>query len=263
VTALGTLKHLVLHWPFACAMAARDLKGSTRGAVLGVAWLVLRPFIQLVAYVAVVSYVFGARMGPEAGPLDYTRYVLSGMIAWQLLQRTLEEAPSLVRDRMEILKQVIYPIETLPLSLLLASLLGPAVALGIFLILSAASGELHWGLLLLPVAIALLVILVLGLSWIMMITGVVLKDLREIVAVVFGLMIYFSPVLLAEAMVGRDLWRLVLLNPFAHVVISFRDVLLGQFHPLSWGVFAALSGLSLFLGAWVVSRAKVLINEYI
>jgi lipopolysaccharide transport system permease protein len=256
-------RSLIANWAFARAMAARDLKGLNKGAILGLAWIVVRPLIQVTAYVVIVTYVFGARLGPDAGALDYALYVLPGLIAWQAMQRTLEEAPSLIRDRMEVLKQVVYPVETLPLTAMLSSLLGPAVALALYLVLALASGALPWSAILLPLPVALLVVTMLGASYLFMVVGVLLKDLREIVAVLLGLMIYFSPVLLSPEMVGDRIWSLILLNPLSHVVICFRDVLRGGFHPESWVVFSATAGIVFALGALLIHRAKLTINEYL
>ena len=244
-------------------MAARDMKGAGKGALLGHAWLVINPLLQTAAYVVIVSFVFRVRIGESAGPLDYALYVLAGMVPWHIMSRSLQEAASLIRDRMELVKQVIYPVETLPLTAMLVSSLGSLVALALFLALAAAAGVLHPAVLLLPLPLALLALFLLGASWILSVAGVLLKDLREVIAIVMGLLVYLSPVVLHEAMVGERLWSLVLLNPLAHVVMCFRDVLQGGFHPASWAVFAAMTALTLAAGAWVMRRAKVMINEYL
>ncbi len=260
---LGLFTSLVMKWPFARAMAAREMKTSTKGSVLGLAWLVARPFIQVAVYVFIVTYVFGARLSPTSGPLDYAVYVLSGMFGWQILQRGLEDSTSLIRDRMEILKQVVYPIETLPLTTFLISSVGPAIVLGVYLLLAAVSGHLSWTIVLLPVPLTLLFVLLLGLSWFFMVVGVIFKDLREIISVVLGLTIYVSPVLLNQAMVSPRIWDVIMLNPISHVVIAIRDVLEGTFHPASWIVFAGGTVISLLIGTAVITRARVTINEYI
>ena len=244
-------------------MAARELKETTKGAMLGLIWLVLRPFIQVAAYVIIVTFIFGARLGPDSSPYDYPLYVLSGMAVWQLVQRSLEEATVLIRDRTEVLKQVIYPLETLPLTSMLASMLGPGVGLFVYLCLAMVAGQLSWSVLLLPAALLLISMLVLGLAWLFMIVGVVLKDLREVVSVVMGLMIYFTPVLLSESMVGERLWSLILLNPFSHLIICFRDTLMGEFHIVSWVILTSLAIGSFLAGTWAVHRTKLIINEYI
>jgi lipopolysaccharide transport system permease protein len=257
-------RSLGTNWEFARAMSARDLSTLNKGSLLGLGWLIARPLIQLSAYVLIVSYLFGVRLAPGAGPFDYALHVLSGLISWQMLQRNLEDSTSLVRDRMEILKQVVYPVETLPVSAFLTSLPAPAVSLLLYLLLALIGGRMAWSMLLLPLPIALLAMFLIGMAWVLMIVGVVFRDLRDVIGAMLGIMVYFSPVLVSEHIVGPTIWKLILvLNPLSHIVISFRDVLEGEFHPISWIVFAAIAMLAYAAGAWTVNRTKVYINEYL
>jgi lipopolysaccharide transport system permease protein len=254
---------LVEKWPFARAMAAREMRSSTKGSVFGLGWIVIRPFIQVAVYVVIVTYVFGARLSPTAGPYDYALFILSGLFGWQILQRGLEESTSLIRDRMEILKQVVYPIETLPITTFLASAIGPSIVLLVYLALGLLGGRLSFTVVLLPIPLMLLLLLVLGLSWIFMVAGVILKDLRDIISVLLGFTIYLSPVLITPTMVSSRLWEFILLNPLSHVIIAFRDVFEGTFHPISWAIFMIGVLAALGIGSAVITRARVTINEYI
>ena len=259
----AVIRSLVFFWPFSVAMAGRELKGINKGAILGVAWLVIRPLFQVAVIVTLISFIFKIRLGGGMDAFDYGLHILSGLAIWQALQRPLEEAPSLIRDRMEMIKQVIYPVETLPVTMLLQGALAPAVGMAIYLTLAALTEKLVWTTILLPIPIAFLAVLALGTSWVMMIVGVVFKDLREIVSVVLGLLMYLSPVLLTEEIVGERIWGWVLLNPLAHVIIAFRDVLEGTFHAQSWGIFLAMAVVCFVVGSWVIHRMKIRINEYI
>ncbi|MCA3265839.1 MAG: ABC transporter permease [Azospirillum sp.] len=259
----ATVASALRHHELVIAMAQRDLKGFGRGAVLGRVWLVLAPLLQVVAYVAVVAFVFGRSSDPDGDRWAYILYVLSGMTVWQICARTLQEATTLIRDRMDLVKQVIYPVETLPVTTLIVSSVGGAVTGCIFLALAAATGHLGAHMLLLPVPLLLLAAFLIGASWLLSVAGVLLKDLRDIVSLLLGLSVLVSPVVLAPTMVSERVWSLVMLNPLAHVVVVFRDVLQGGFHPASWIVFVGLAGGSLLLGAWVIGRMKVLVNEYL
>src|SRR4051812_39555356 len=249
--------------PLTRAMAVRELKGSQRGTILGIAWLVLRPFVNAGAYVVIVSYVFRAKLAPDAGPFDYALYILAGLFVWQILQHGLEEATSLIRQRMDIIRDMVYPIETLPITAFFVNAVGPVTLLSVYLVLAASVGRLGWTILLLPLPLTLLLAMLLGMSWMLMVLGVVLRDLREIIAILLSLMVYVSPVLLSQSMVPERLWSLMLLNPLAHPIIAFRDVLEGGFHPLSWVAFAGLALGALTAGGWLITRAKVTINEYL
>jgi lipopolysaccharide transport system permease protein len=244
-------------------MAIRDLKQSTKGAFLGLMWIIASPLIQVAVYVIVVSFVFKSRLGETSGHFDYAIYVLSGMVPWQLMNKSLTEAPSLIRNRMELVKQVIYPIETLPISTLIVSSIGSIVAFFIFLIISTISLKITWTFLLLPIPFFLLALFLVGAGWIFSIAGILVKDLKEIVTVILGLMVYVSPGIVSEKMIGETVWKIILYNPLAHVVICFRDIYNASFHPLSWFIFVAMSVIVFVLGGLVITKTKIFINEYI
>lgn len=256
-------RSLIQHWSFACTLAGRDAIALNKGALMGAGWLMLRPLMQVSIYVFIITYVFNVRPGAAHGTFDYALHILSGLVIWQMLHRSIEESPSLLRDRMDFIKQIVYPVETLPLTTMLAGAGAPLVGILVYLLLAAVNGTLGWSVLLLPVPLALLIIFLLGLSWTMMIAGVVIKDLREMVSVVMGLLMFLSPVLIAEDMVPPHIWTALLLNPLSHVIVVFRDAFLGSFHPASWAVFTLMAGLSFATGAWVVDHMKQQINEYL
>jgi lipopolysaccharide transport system permease protein len=257
------LRSIYRNREFVLAMAVREIRGLNKGALLGIAWLIVNPFIKVATYVVIVSYVFAQRLGPDSGPFDYALYVLSGMVPWQLMTRVLEDSPGLVRDRQDLVKQVIYPIETLPVSGLLMGVISAGVNLAVLFALSVVAGRVGISWLLLPLPVLLLFAMLIGTAWIFSIVGVVLKDLREIVSVLLGLLVFISPVVLSPSIVGDQIWRLILINPLAHVVLCFRDVFDGTFTPLSWAIFASMSVLLLGAGAYVMGRAKTMVNEYI
>jgi len=258
-----TFKAITTNWMLAREMAKRELMVSNKGALLGIAWLLIRPFIQVAALVVVVTFVFGVRFEHAGGRFGYAVYVLAGMVPWQILSKALEEAPSLVRDRVEVLKQVVYPLEILPVTSLLSAMIGPSIAFVVYLLLAAINGSLHWTLLLLPIPLALLVFFILGSAWALMMVGVLLKDLREIISVMLGLLVYMSPVVMSEQMAGPAIWSLLQFNPFFHVIAAFRDVFDATLHPISWVIFVSMTVAALALGILVLDRARALLNELI
>lgn len=260
--ALDIAKSLWASRWLAWEMAKRELSATTKGTVLGLGWLVVRPAIQTVAYVVVVALIFRVRLSPSASPFTYALYVLCAMAPWQLTTQVLQDSPSLIRTRIDILKQVIYPLEILPITSIVIASIGPLILLSIYLLLGAISGELHWTLILLPIPIALLMIMLLGSAWVLMVVGLVFVDLREVIAAVLGLIVYMSPVVLSQSMVSQRIWRAIELNPLSHVIICFRDVFEGQFHLLSWGLFVAMAAASLVLGVVGLTGAKRIFSEY-
>ena len=257
------VKSLTSNRMFIWSMAAYDLKTLNKGSILGLAWVMINPIIRVSIYVIIVSFIFGQRLGPNSGPFDYGIYVLSGMIPWQILTKALEEAPSILRNRQDFVKQVVFPVETLPLTSIIVGSFGSLVSLILLLALALFDGTLSASILLFPIPFILLVFFILGVSWLFSVVGVLFKDLREIVSVLLSLMVYASPVIASEIMVGATIWKIILMNPLSHVVICFRDVFYGDFHLTSWIVFSSITLISLLIGGFVIARAKIVINEYI
>jgi lipopolysaccharide transport system permease protein len=243
-------------------MGRRELLVLSKGAVLGIAWQVIRPFLQVLSYVLVVSVIFGVHAGPSnGGPFSYALYVLSGMVPWQLLTTGLQDAPSLIRSRIDLLRQIVYPLEILPLTSLIVAAVGPAVTLLVYLAIAAGTGQLHWSILLLPIPILLLVAMLVGCAWVLMVVGTLLVDLREIVGVFLGILVYMSPVVLSADSVPAPIWRILQFNPLFHVVVCFRDVFSADFHLISWAVFVGSSVAALLVGSAVVLGAKRMFAE--
>lgn len=259
---LGIARSLWMNRWLAWEMAKRELSATTKGTVLGLGWLVLRPAVQVAGYIVVVAFIFSVRLGPSASHFTYVLYVLCGMAPWQLSTQVLQDSPSLIRTRIELLKQVVYPLEILPITNIVIASVGPLILLAIYLVLGAASGELHWTLIFFPIPAAILAVMLLGSAWVLMVVGLVFVDLREIMAVIFGLIVYMSPVVLARPMVSPGIWRVIQLNPLSHVVICFRDVFEAQLHPMSWGIFAGMAAASVILGTIALTGAKGIFSEY-
>ena len=244
-------------------MAIRDLRMINKGALLGYAWLILLPLFQTGAYVLIGSFIFGSRLSENSGVLDYALYVLGGMVPWTIINKMLSESSTQLYSRMELIKQFIYPIETLPMTSLIVGSFGSLVSLLLFITLSLMSVDLSWTILLIPIPMFLLIVFVVGMSWILSIIGIFLKDLREIVTIVLGILVFFTPVVASPEIVGEKVWQIILFNPLSHIVICFRDVYYFEFNPTSWLVFILLSFVALFIGGAVISRAKLVINQYI
>ncbi len=251
------------NWELSWNMALRELKALNKGAFLGMIWLIINPLIQVSVYVIIVSIIFKTKLSSTSNTFDYAIYVLSGMIPWQILTKSLQEAPSLIRDRMELVKQVIYPVEILPIISLIVNSVSLSVITSIYLILTLISGKFNFTFLLIPIPILILIVLIIGMSWTLSVVGVVIKDIREVIYITLSLSVYFSPLVLSESMVSPKVWNLILLNPFSHILICFRDTFLGQFHAASWNIFIIMSIFTFIFGSFIINKFKLLINEYI
>ena len=97
-------------------MVRRELTQQYAGQVLGALWAVGHPLAQIGVYVFLFAVVFNTKIGGTyALPLDYTTYLLSGLLLWIGFQQSLLLTSTAISSNASLVKQVVFPIEVLPL----------------------------------------------------------------------------------------------------------------------------------------------------
>ena len=237
------------------AMAKREITDRYAGQMLGAVWAVGHPLILMAVYVFVFGYVFRTRIGgTHELPLDYTTYLLSGLVPWLCVQESLNKAPTSVTANTSLVKQVVFPTEVLPVKSVLASLVTQLVSTAILVVYVLASyGSLPLTYLLLPVALIIQVTQVIGLALMLAALGVYLRDLKDLVQVGTLVSMYLLPVFYLPAMVPSLFRPLLYANPFSYTVWIYQDLCyFGRIeHPIAWVVAAVLS-LAFFISGWLV-----------
>ena len=73
-------------------------------------------------YLFIFGYVFRMKVGgtPEM-PLDYTMYLLSGLIPWMAFQESMAKGATVIVGNANLVKQVVFPVEVLPVKGVIAS----------------------------------------------------------------------------------------------------------------------------------------------
>jgi lipopolysaccharide transport system permease protein len=255
------ISDLSRHRELAYEMAMFDLRNRNQGSVLGLAWLVVRPLFQAAVYIVFIRVFFAGGAAPHWS--DQALYVLSGLLVWDFASKYLTDAPSMLTARMQLVTQTPFPLEIIPLTRLAVAGVGALILLALVILIGAIFGKLSWTILFLPFALALVVAAAFSTALLLMLAGVVLKDLSEIVTIVFGTLIFVSPVILSAASVPGWLWDLVLLNPVSHAVIVVRGTLFGDLPWSSWVVLAALTGVLAPIAISLTGHIRLRINEYL
>jgi len=226
-------------------LTRREIVGRYRGSILGILWPFLNPMILLAVYTFVFSVVFKVRWG-GTGPEDKTAFAVvlfTGMIVYGLFSECLSRAPGLVVGNPNYVKKVVFPLEILPWVSLCASLFHMSVGVGVLLCFQVATrfGP-HPTAFLLPLVIAPLALLTMGLSWFIASMGVYVRDVGQTVALVLTVLMFASPVFYPIASVPERYRPLVLLNPLTFPIEQTRNVVV-------WGKAPDLAGLALYTAA--------------
>ena len=150
--AINALRIFRRHRALALELARRDLGSQFQGQALGSFWVIGHPLVLLLVYIFVFVVVFKIRVPPTAGmPRDYTAYILAGLVPWLAIQQSLVRSANTLLAQSNLVRQVVFPIEILPLNAVLVSLVAEMVGFVIIIVYTLVRfGDLPWTYLLLP-----------------------------------------------------------------------------------------------------------------
>ncbi len=241
-------------------MTRREITLPYAGQMFGSFWPIIYPLALMLLYVVVFSFVFAASFGGTATmPYDYTVYLLSGMIPWLAFLSVLSRAPLEIVGNASLVKQVIFPLEVLPVKGVASTLIAPVISL-LFLLLYTLlkSGTLPLTYVLLPFAILLEIIWMLGAAFFLSAVSVYFRDVKDFVNVFVLASMYLLPIIYLPSAVPPVLKLIVDLNPFSAMILCFRDILyFGRVaNPLTWVAYAGFSLLSFYAGYYFFQRLR-------
>ena len=173
-------------------------------------------------------------------PLDYTTYLLAGLIPWMAFQESMAKGATVIVGNANLVKQVVFPIEVLPVKGVMASFSTQLVATGLLAAyVLATHGELPWTWLLLPGLFFFQALAMIGVAYVLAAVGAYFRDLKDFVQVFCIAGMYLMPVIYLPEMVPRMFRPWLYVNPFSYMAWCYQDACyFGRFeHPWAWPVF--------------------------
>jgi lipopolysaccharide transport system permease protein len=234
------------------AMTWRDLTDRYAGQALGAVWAGVMPLLTMATYLFAFGVIFRGRLGPDDTGWHYIAYMLAGLTPWMALQDGLARSTTAVTAHANLVKQIVFPSEILPMRVALASMPSLLVGAVVTMAVSLFSGQWHATglLLLLPAAIICFLLLQTGLAFMLAAVGVFARDLKDVIAFLLGIGLFLHPVLYPPTAVPEWLAPWFALSPFSHLIWCFRDALTtpDPAHAWSWVVLPVISVAALTTG---------------
>jgi len=246
-------------------LTRREISDRYAGQVFGLFWTIGHPLMVTLIYIFIFGFVFRARMGGTLDmPLDYTSYLLAGIIPWLMFQEVMGKSSMVIVSNANVVKQVIFPIEVLPIKIVLASLVTESV----FLLLMSAysliiSHGILWTYTFLPVLVFFQTIALIGVSYLFSSVGVYFRDLKDFVQVFLSVAVFIMPVLYLPESIPSVIRPILYLNPLSYIVWCYQDALyFGSFlHPWALVIFIGGSVFIFIYGYRVFRRLKVMFGN--
>jgi lipopolysaccharide transport system permease protein len=254
---------IVGHRRLLVAITRVELAKRHAGSVLGLTWVVLQPALLLSVYLFVYMVVFKIRF-PGYSRLDYVLYVFCGLVPYLGFMEALTSGGVSIKQNMHLVKNVMLPIELIPVRSVIVGMTGQFVSLGIVLVLIALSGALTYRVVLLPVVVLLEVLWLVGLTWILSSVTVALPDVTYFVNLFVFLLMFVSPIGFRTDMVPAQLRFMLYLNPIFYMTQVFRATLLSGEHASAgvWAVYTVMSLAMFVLGSAFFLTFKDVLVDY-
>lgn len=254
-------KHRQLTWE----MAKREITDRYTGQILGSIWAILHPLTLILVYVFIFVVVFKIKIGGTTEmPLDYTTYLLSGLIPWLSFQESLSKSSTVINNHANLVKQVVFPIEILPIKSVVSSLITQLIFLVILIAYVLISQKfLPLTYFLLPILVFLQSLSMLGVAYILSSIGAYFKDIKDIIQVISVVGVYLLPIFYLPQQVPGLFQPILYLNPFSYLIWCYQDILYyGRFeHPWAWLILIIISHGIFSSGYLVFRKLKVMFGS--
>lgn len=261
ISPLGLVRSLRGNRDLIVALTKREVLGRYRGSTMGLLWSFLYPLLMLAVYTFVFSVVFKARWPSGQGSkTEFALVLFTGLMVFGMFSDCVNRAPGIVLNNVNYVKKVVFPLEILPVVSLLSALFHLLVSVLVW----AVFYLLYFGMppataLLLPLVVAPLALLTLGLSWLLASLGVYLRDVGQVVGVATTVLLFMTPIFYAIETLPEAYWPLMRANPLTMAISQARDVMIwGRgLDMVAWLIAMGLSSLVAWLGyAWFQSTRK-------
>jgi lipopolysaccharide transport system permease protein len=231
-------------------LVLRDVKVLYAQTILGFAWAILNPAIQIILF----TVIFGKIANVPTDGIPYFLFSTVAIIPWTYMSEAMIHSSQSLVSEQGMLGKVYLPRMIYPLTPLFSKLVDFTISLLLLIgVLLYYKVTPTWNLLLLPAFVAYMMLIPAGIGMWLSSLAVRFRDVKFAMSFIMRLLIYTAPVLYTASSIPAQYRFLYSLNPIVGVIEGYRACLLGG--PIPWafilpgmvtGVLLLLSGAMYF-----------------
>lgn len=207
----------------------RQVTRTYRKSYLGFVWAILGPLIWVFFLSLIFSEMFGLRYRVvESDPtLNFGLFLYCGLLPFLAFSEALNKGLNSITGSSGLVQKVIFPLELLPFTNAVASLIDKVFGIGALLIVVfVLEHRIYWTAALLPLFMILTLVFILGLTYIMAVLGTYLPDVAEIMRPIIRGTFFITPILWPPDRLPDSLSWVEDYNPLAYLVNGYRALIL-------------------------------------
>ncbi|MCI0457526.1 MAG: ABC transporter permease, partial [Gemmataceae bacterium] len=232
----------------------RDVKVRYKQTVLGAAWAILQPALMMVVF----TIFFGRLASVPSGGIAYPLFVYAGLLPWTFFATAVASAGNSVVGSERLITKVYFPRLAIPFTSVAAAVVDFLLAFGLLVVLMLCYGVVpSWGLLLVPLFFALIVLVALGVGTLLAALNVAYRDFRYVIPFLIQVWLFATPTVYMD-LSGEEpsgpVQALLAANPLRGLVAAFRAAMLGGSIPWGQVAVSAVVVVGLFLAGCLYFR---------
>lgn len=228
--------------------AWRDVKVRYKQTIIGIAWAVIQPFIQMVVFTLFFNKVAGIQSGSKAVPYAIFSYI--GLLFWNYFSQALMRSASSLVANSGVITKVYFPRIIPPISSTIVSIIdfffASVVFVGLLFYFKFAPTALSLALLLPAILVTFLAATGLGLF--LSAVNVKYRDVQQALPFLVQVGLFITPVIYPVTSIPSQYQWILYVNPMTGVINAMRSAFLAD-NPINWGLTAISVGVSIFLFA--------------
>ena len=207
----------------------RDIKVLYAQTVLGFAWAILNPTIQILIF----TLIFGRVAKIATDGIPYLLFSTVAIVPWTYMSNAMNSASQSLVGGQQILGKIYFPRVIFPLTPVLAKLVDFAISM--ILILAAMiyfRVPLTWNIIYLPLFVALMILVPTGVGLWLSALAIRFRDVKFAMTFVVRMLMYTAPIVYTATAIPDSIRFYYSLNPLVAVIEGFRASILGT--PIPW-----------------------------
>ena len=211
-------------------LTKREVKQRYKQSVLGYAWVILNPFLQML----VMSFVFSYLLRFKNLGVPYAVFLFAGLLPWNLFSQSLSASVNSLVANAGLLTKIYFPREIFIASSLLSKLVDFVLALLVFVVLLWwYRVSLSWYSLWVILILVIQILFTYGLSLILASLNLFYRDIQYLLSFVLMLWMYLTPIIYPVEIFPSQYRWIFQLNPMAVFINAYRQAIFAH-SGLNW-----------------------------
>ena len=231
----------------------RDIKIRYIQSIMGFLWAILMPIVIVMSGV-LVRYAFAVVSHAPLKSTDIASVAIKS-VPWAFIVASIRFSCYSLTSNYGLVTKIYFPKEIFPMAAVLACLFDFFIAFSALIILLIFM-KIGWSIYLLwvPVLLATMVLLCVGIGMIVSASSLFFRDVKYIVEILLTFGIFFTPVFYDVRIFGeRGKW--LLLNPFAPLLDGLSTCIAHHASPdVHWCLYSLVFSLAACLGGFVLFK---------